>query len=217
MTHPFALVHDIFLSPGKQIARVRRLNLKRKWGFTDKDFRQAETSIPKWPEDKLVAVTLVPYLDDEKMCKRIKRTFRELWEVAASAQHASWIRGGNTDSDPLRLLKGATHQPGLRWEVIDLGCNRSQPPVEIRSSKSSPHAGILAAAMLHPEWVKHMDGDNVPYVWLPGYEANVADRHPWKDVPTLSFVREDCRIESSCGWYDDGRVGWAVPSFVRQK
>lgn len=216
----FTLVHGLFIKPEAQIVRVRELNLERKWGFTDEDFLQVEKSIPKWPADKLVVVTLVPYLDDEKKGRKsVERTFHELWEVAASAQHAKcrWDGYDKAGPDTLRLLKEIEHKPGLRWEVIDLGCNRNEKPMDVRNpEKKSPHAGILASAMLHPEWIKAMDGDTVPYVWAPGYEVQVPGNEPWACVPCLRFDRGRHEIRLDDGWYCHASLQWAVPSFFRE-
>lgn len=221
MRHPrFALIHGIFNKPEDQLKRVRELNLERGWGFTDACFIEAEKSIPKWPDGELVAVTLVPYLKDGRGMKGAERTFQELWAVAAKEQHAGyrWDGYDKAGPDKLRLLKGIEHTPGLRWEVIDLGCNRNEKPMVVRSPEKSPHAGILASAMLHPEWIKSMDGVNAPYVWAPGYEVNVTSGAPWRSVPRVYFDRDDRRLRLDCDWCGDGGYGsrWSVPSFVRE-
>ena len=84
----------------------------------------------------------------------------------------------------------------------------------VRVPEKSPHAGILAAAALHPQWVKSMDGDKVPYVWIPGYEVNVPGENPWGRAPRLNFSCGDCEIELYCICCGDYDSGWAVPSFV---
>ena len=225
MRHPrFTLVHGFFTKPEQQLVRVREWNKQFGWGISDAAFSEAERSIPNWPEEKLVAVVLVPYLadkkrEDETIMSGVERTFHELWARAKSEQDANWRWDGydKADSDRLRLLKGVEHKVSLRWEVIDLGCQRNKKPCDVRSAKSSPNAGILAAAALHPQWVKSMDGDKVPYVWLPGYEVQVPGERPWAGVPYLFFDRGDREIELRCHWSGDYCFsGWAVPSFVRE-
>ena len=215
----FTLVHGLFVKPEAQIVRINELRQERDWGIPDAWLTEAEKSVPKWPEDKLVVVTLVPYLDDEKKGRKgVERTFHELWDGAAKQQHANWRWDGYDKAGPdkLRLLKGIEHKPGLRWEVIDMGCQCNLKPMDVRNPEKSPHAGVLASAMLHPEWIKSMDGENVPYVWAPGYEVNVSGEHPWQDVPYVYFLRDDRKVGLRCGWC--GRYGsdWAVPSFVRE-
>ena len=224
MRHPrFALVHGLFTSPEKQIEKVRAWNKEFGWGIPDEAFAAAEKSVPVWPEEKLVAVVLVPYLadktnEDETVTSGLERTFHELWARAKAEQDGSWRWDGYDKAGPerLRLHKGIEHKVGLRWEVISLGSQRNKKPCDVRSAKSSPHAGILAAAALHPQWVKSMDGDKVPYAWIPGYEVSVPDDDPWTDVPHLGFDR-DCReIGLSYGWGGYCYPRWAVPSFFRE-
>ncbi len=84
----------------------------------------------------------------------VERTFNECWDVALIQHPKSWRCSSTyhkTDSNVLRLYKGIEHNPGLHWEVVDLGCNQGKKQVDVRSPEKSPHAGILAAAMLHPE------------------------------------------------------------------
>lgn len=217
--HPaFTLVHGLFIPPDKQIARVRELRNERGWDFPDAYLAEAEKSIPTWPDDdRLVVVTLVPYLDDERNGRKgVERTFCELWAVTAKEQNGSWRWDGYDKAGPnrLQLLQGIEHRPGLRWEVIDLGCQRDRKPMDVRHPKKSPHAGILATAALHPEWVKAMDGENVPYVWIPGYEVNVSDGKPWRSVPHLHFSRVTREVRLYYYWYDYRHYSlWAVPSF----
>ncbi len=223
------LIHGLFTPVEAQLTRVCELNIERGWGFTDEDFEVAEQSVPEWPDGKLVAVVLVPYLPDGNGMGGVERTFEELWQVAATAQEEGWRWDdgyGKAGLDRLRLLKGIEHpakdKPVLRWEVIDLGCNRNRRPVDVRDPKTSPHAGILASAMLHPEWVKAMDGDKVPYVWAPGYEVSARNYYPWQSVPSLYFHRSARRLELGYGWYDyynqwsDCSSIRSVPSFSRE-
>ncbi len=182
------LIHGLFAPPTVQIANVREWNARRGWGFTDEDFVRLGEA-PVWPEERLVAVTLVPYLDT------VQATFDALWEIAASRQKACF-RWEHLFSDPghLFLLDGITH-PGkcLRWEVIDLGANWDKKngiaPETVRSAATSPHAGILAAASHSPKWVRVMDGVAVPFVWLPGYmaTASVPGYVPRQRVPIFYF------------------------------
>ncbi len=215
----FQLIQGYFNKPADQLARVNELRHERGWGILDVWLIEAEKSVPTWPKGQLQIVQLVPYLDDvKKGPKGYLRTFHELWQVAAKQQHANWRWDGYDKANPekLRLLKGIEHKPGLRWEVIDLGCNRNEKPMDVRNPDLSPHAGILAAAALHPEWIKAMDGVNVPYVFVPGYEVSVSDEDSWQDVPRVHFNRGDRGIELHYDWYGIDYSYWAVPSFVRE-
>ena len=224
MRHPrFTLVHGLFTSTEKQIARMREWNKNFGWGIPDEAFAEAEKSVPAWPEQKLVAVVLVPYLadkanEDDTVTTGLERTFHELWMRAKAEQDANWSLDDydKAGSDRLRLHKGIEHKVGLRWEVIDLGCNRNKKPEDVRTSKSSPNAGILAAAALHPNWVKSMDGDKVPYVWISGYKVQAPGERPWAFVPSLDFDRDRRRIRLFDSWSHGCSSEWAVPSFFRE-
>jgi len=216
----YALVHGLFVQPQAQLYFISQFRHLCGWDIPDASLEQAEQSVPKWPEGRLVAVTLVPYLDDETEGQRrkgLERTFHDLWEVVAAQQclHWCWIGFVRAAEDRLDLLKGVAHAPGLRWEVIDLGCNRNEKPVDVRTPERSPHAGILAAAMHHPLWVKAMDGVNVPYVYIPGYRASLGDDdEPWQGVPLIEYYEADRKIALTCGGHSDNRVTFAVPSLV---
>ncbi len=217
-------------SPEEQIQTIMNWNYEFNWGFSDEDFDKITNSaIPKQPKKELVAVVLVPYLGDKinedgTVVTGLERTFHELWMRAKAEQDANWRWDGydKAGSDRLRLLKGIEHpstisgRASLRWEIIDLGCNRNKKPMDFRNSKSSPSAGILAAAALHPNWVKSMDGDKVPHVWVPGYEVQVPGEEPWAGVPHLSFDRGRREIQLFYGWSSSCHSGWAVPSFFRE-
>ena len=229
----FALVHGLFVKPVSQIARVRAWNKEHGLGIPDKAFAEAEKSIPAWPEEEFGAVVLVPYLadkanEDETVTSGPVRTFHKLWACAKAEQEANWRWNGYNEAGPkcFRILSGTKHpatssgQAVLRWEVIDLGSQRNKKPCDVRSAECSPHAGILAAAALHPEWVKSMDCDKVPYVWLPGYEFVYSNSDyvlvRWGTVPYLCFDRDYREIKLDCGRYDKHSPERAVPSFFRE-
>ena len=105
------LASHLFTKPEVQIARVRELNLERGWGISDQAFVEAEKSVPTWPEGKLVAVTLVPYLADKKaedgtVTTGVEHTFHELCEVVVSARYRKHKR---VNPDGLHLLNGIEH------------------------------------------------------------------------------------------------------------
>lgn len=201
-------IRGFFTLLGGQIAQVREWSREYGWGFTDEDFLRVAVNSPAWPEDRLTAVVLVPYLDI------VERTFDALWNLAASRQENSWRQESLlSDSEHLRLLPGITH-PGqtLRWETIDLGANRRRAPKDARNPKSSPHAAILAAAALHPIWVRVMDGNATPFVWLPGYQVTVPGRGRWESVPALGFGRADREVQLGAGWCKHESLDSSVPS-----
>ncbi len=200
----------LFTSPKQQIEQVEKWNKERGWGFIKKDFENIKKSIPKQPNGHLVCITLVPYL------KTVQETFDELWECTKRQQNDSWrwnlLR---SDKDHLRLLEGIKHKKGLVWEVIDLKSDKGKRPMDVRN-KNSPHAGILASSALHPNWIKAMNGDDIPCVWAPGYEVNVpgSDGEPWQGVVIVDFDRGDQQVDVYAIDRSDADSDYSVPSGV---
>jgi hypothetical protein len=213
------LIQGLFTPIPAQIARIRKLNAERGWGFTDEDFTVVERSAPEWPDGKLIAVTLVPYLPETNGMGGVERTFHEFWQVAVSFQQTGhrWDEDCNCPYRQ-RLHEGFEHpakdKPVLRWEVIDLGHYRNRTPVEIMYTDIIPSAGVLIAAALHPEWVKAMDGDKIPYVWMPGYEVSFSDGDKWPNTLVLHYDQNDRSIKLSC--FSKNSLGYSVPTIIRK-
>jgi hypothetical protein len=207
---PHALIHGLFAPIVEQVALLKKWNIERGWGFSEEDFVvvEAEAKGIPWPENRLTAVVIVPYLDT------VQRTFDELWLLAASRQERSWRWPElKSDAGHLRLLGGdGRHRRGLKVEVIDLGANRGRKPEAVRDPDTSPHAGVLAAAALHPEWVRRMNGADIPHAWLAGYECKVPGRRRWRYVPILYFRRDFRLVELGAGGCGHASDSWAAPS-----
>jgi hypothetical protein len=142
------LIHEMFISPGKQLDLARERSMERDWCFTDDDFA-ALGEPPTWPEDKLSVVVLDISIDT------VEHTFEEAWHFAASVQPNHWRWNElKSDADHLRLLPGITHKRGLRWRVVDLGANldkaQGMSPREVRRSSISPSSEVLWAASYFP-------------------------------------------------------------------
>lgn len=207
---------SLFVSPEQQRENVRRWNEEYNLDFTEADFEKL--GLPPTTGYGFVQWVLVPYLDDLKTKERtiggIERTFEVLWQIVV-AQQPDTYRWFAVQLDPkhLRCLEGITH-PGkcLQWERIDLAANRNKQPKDVRGPKTSPHAGILAAVAHFPKWVQAMDGEMVPYVWLPGYELNNPNYGEWMFVPNLRWVGGPRQVVFRAGFAGEHSDLWAVPS-----
>lgn len=199
---------DLFVSPERQIENVRLWSRLRGWGFTEANFEQAKAQLASItrPARYLNALVLVPHLDT------MQRTFEELWGVAAFQQTNHWrFNKLKSDAERLRLRSGITHRPGLRWEVIKLGANPGKAPADIPTVMVA-HADVLAAAAHFPNWIQAMDGDNVPYVWMAGYQCSDPVRKPWRSVPYLLWTDPPYGVMLATGADDDQADGcWATP------
>lgn len=207
-----------FASLYQQVNNLKQWNDEFDLGIPKKWFDQLGAPL-ETPDDCLVVVTLVPYLKGKRGISGVQRTFDALWEIAASRQPDSF-RGPRMLSGPkhLRLLAGIEHKPGLRWEVINLGANQGKAPKDVRSPATSPHAGVLATAAHHPEYVRSQNGNGVPRLWLPGYQVNVDDDNdvvdggdPWRSVPCLSWNWINREVGLDVYWDDIPFPDYAVP------
>ncbi len=206
-TNGRSLVHNLFSPTDRQLARMREWNEEFNWGFTSEEFAKIEKSIPAWPDEELVGVVLVPYLPslpkDIKSKMRIpsgkdysaipeqgfERTMAELWWLATMQYPSLAVDVSCSMLVPgaLTLIHGATFTPGLRWEVIDFGANLGCYIGRSRDAERSPHAGVLAAAALHPSLLTSL-AEKKQKVWIPGCgfkESSRLDQHDVDQVPMV--------------------------------
>ena len=201
-----------------QLANMRNWNKMRGWSFTDGDF----DAIDLTPVERsgLVVDVIAAYLPDQGKTSGIQRTFEELWDIGSSLQPGKWrYESLKSDKKHLRLLDGIRHTPGIRRMTIDLGANWDPKdgirPMDVRGSDSA-HAEVLAAAAHFPNWVQAMDGERVPYVWMPGYQATLPGHGPWTRCPGLHWG--SVHREVGLGADSDGNrlYDWACPVVRRE-
>lgn len=202
------LIANMFLPAEHQLVLVEKLNRWFKWGFTDNNFLDLGPP-PPWPQgNKLAAVILDVSLES------VSETFEKAWNRAMSVQRDGrrwahlWF-----DSNHLRLFSGQHHQRGLRWQVVDLGANIDRAPQDVRDAKTSPSSAPLWMAYFSPRWIEAMNNDDVPSVWLPGYEVSVRGYVPWTHVPRLDWFNDSDtgRIELNADVAGRSCRAWAVP------
>ncbi|MFA6252904.1 MAG: hypothetical protein WCV69_01380 [Patescibacteria group bacterium] len=201
------LIHGMFATPAQQLSMVKVLNVQHCWGFTDEDFiKLGQAPVPA-NTTRLTVVILEVCLDT------VQRTFDTAWQLAASKQpNSSRLGGLLSDSEHLRLLSGQ-HSRGLKWRIVDLGANQNRKSVDVRDSVQSPAAAILWMAYYSPKWVSAMNGKDIPYVFLPGYEACAPIFLDWQFVPCFGWDADMRQF-----WLRTFHLGsqcdeWAVPAF----
>jgi hypothetical protein len=204
---------ELFTSLEVQLANVRNWNKMRDWGFTDADFDGLDLT----PVERsgLVVDVIAVYLPDEGNTSGIQRTFEELWDIGSSIQPGKWrYESLKSDKKHLRLLDGIEHTPGIRRVTLDLGANWDPKdgirPMDVRGPDSA-HAEVLAAAAHFPDWVQAMDGERVPYVWMPGYQATIPGDGAWRSVPYLGWGSGGRRVRLGADWDGARFCSWACP------
>jgi hypothetical protein len=202
------LMHGLFATPAQQLEMVKILNGQRDWGFTEEDFIQLG-QVPIWPDHSSLTVAIL-----EVSLNTVQQTFDTAWDLAANKQSDKWRwEHLKSDTDHLRLLAGQ-NQRGLKWRVVDLGANQDRKPIDVRTPETSPAAAILWMAYYSPAWVQAMNGNDVPFVWITGYEACTPGAQSWQGVPALGWFADDRQVKLGATHYDDQLGKWAVPAYL---
>lgn len=214
----------MFTSLTEQLGNIRRWNTERRWGFSAADFHSVDLT-PRARKDPLVVDVVAIYLPDTAECSGVLRTCQELWTVAAEQQPRSWSWDWYRDSwqdipKPVRLIDGLVHRPGIRRVTLDLSAGyvpgRHVRPSTLRGPNSA-HAEVLAAAAHFPRWVRAMDGDNVPYAWLLGYEVMMRGQRTPLRLPALSWNDLRQTMSLTAAWVNQSFSGWAAPVCLNRR
>jgi len=215
---------SFFVPVAEQLANVRRWNAERGWGFTDADFDAVDTT-PAVHATPLMADVVAVYLPATEgpeaggagtgTIDGVRRTFEELWAVASAGVPENWSWRQHLEGPrPVRLLPGGKHVPGIRRVTIDLGAGwnpvEGARAIEIRG-RNSAGAEVLAAAAHFPAWLQAMEGVNVPFVYLGGYQVSHPENEAWRHVPCLSWNEFLGRVNLMDHWADHHQRRWAVP------
>ncbi len=220
-----------FRSVVSQIGRMSELNRNYiDWCFSDEDFLKAMISVPAWPksEDRndRIALVLVPYFPDTPVYRDLpvesgyRRTLRALLQELCNSGQLDFpgvTLSLNAMVNCIDLVKSTVYRPGLRWEAINFSANRNTTPNEVMLRQEAlPSAGVLAAAILHPEWFERLDGEKEPFVWLPGYSASkVYGEETLLDlIPNLRRQDDGAKAIMSFGNRDCREMRMAIPAFV---
>lgn len=160
-----------------QLMMAKNFNQMFGWGFKDSDFPDLipEPILPRLRREFLV---LAIYFPAKGKLDGARRTFLELRKTlmyqmnvlgASSVQTIIERFRHRHDYDELRLLSGIEHKPGLRWVFIRVDDDRDME----KCSLAGPE--ILSALLFLPRWGRSMDGRNIPFCFLPGYQINKSE------------------------------------------
>jgi len=201
---------QLFVSGEQQIENVRTRFGGINGFFADWQIQQASEAMPDFEPEGLKALVLTPYFNN------LQQTDQWLWATCKEAHPNNWSwESLKSDPQHMRLLEGTEFPANsLQWEIIDFGANRGESPVDTRDT-NSPHMTCLAAAWHHTKWVEAMDGEKVPYIWIPGLEVTVFEDKPFECVPNLSQF--DGKLKRYAYWHVNANSHWAVPCRVESR
>lgn len=208
-----------FVSPLEQLANLRRWNDDRGWNLPQALFDEVDVTVVDHASPLVVDVLTVD-LPARGAADGVQRTCEELWTIAALRQPRSWCWDERkTGPKPVRLLDGVERRPGVRRVTLDLAAHwdrrRGSRPLEVRGPESAGPE-ILAAAAHFPEWVRSMDGREVPFVGLAGYQVTHPAYETWRHVLCLSWSHFNRRINLSDNWADYYQDRFAFPVRLEQ-
>ncbi len=184
-----ARIRTLFCRPREQLEAVRRLNSMGYWGnwsFSARHFERAAQEMPVWtPMARLVAPVLVPrFAPPGKLLTPLWGAIRTHHTVSSRLKGWSDPLGAySTDPDP------DAFEPYLSWEWIDFEAGRGSDILR-ESNPELPgtlcDASLLAAAIIHPNWLRAMDAECVPFVYLGAYRVT-EEKMAHELVPALVY------------------------------
>lgn len=163
---------------------MAELNDELKLGFTGDHLLNAWQTIPAWPAEELRALVLVA---------RIPSSTQQRFESGWKAIQRSGM---------------APASAGLQWVVVNLGANRAIRPDQV-AANDLVEGAVMWAGALHPDWVRSMDGDNVPYAYMGEYQVQIRGYAAWSASPYLFFSRSSGQVRLLAS--DGTHSTWAVP------
>lgn len=209
----------MLLSVADQLARLRDYN-KLYWDnvLTDEHFECVNWGPDGLQHEQQVDDLLLLYVDFGSP----EATFEAWWKVLCGTQPGNYRWDQlRTDVDHLKL-HSRTREYGFgiytvhinlvaHWEPED-GRNviqvREQAEV---NDELLAHAEAMAAYGLHPELLQQQDGENLPYVDLAGYMADVPGHGAWRPVPYFLWYRDYRKVMLSAFWVDYSNRCFAAP------
>ncbi|MFH1253601.1 MAG: hypothetical protein V1664_04720 [Candidatus Uhrbacteria bacterium] len=138
---------------------------------------------------------------------------RALMRTAHSEKYSEWdaAYANGVDDKRIKLIEGArTFVPNeLALHIVDFGANWNRRDGTVLAEVQQKQIGHLAdfeplfAASQHPEWVRQMDGEKIPYAIMAALLLSVPDYDEWSLSPgvwrgggraELSGDYVDCRF-----------------------
>ncbi len=213
----FALFSELLLSPADQLERLRAYDEKY-WGGAIceelKGFQLPDVGLhPQRVKD--LRVLHVEFGSPGE-------TLERWWQVISATQPGSWRSGDlQSDSAHLGLHSQARHYPpGIHVVRLDLAAHwepeagRTLVDVYARvreAGEKLAHGEILSACGLHPDLVREMDGENLPFVDLAGYQVLMPGLPTCRAVPCLYWDSLRGKVALDVDSIDYFLPSWAAP------
>jgi len=209
------LVHGLWLPVDEQVKMVSAWNDQFGWGL-EKALADLGNA-PSFTDNHLQPVVLEIRLPPEKKIGGVQRTFDNLWKLITSKQKDFWRwQMLLFDKEHLRHYDKSDYQPGLSWRLLDVSANRDKSVQWVWDNQqgSFPAEAIMSLAAMHPAWIKAMNGNEVPYVSMAGYEVYIPGFDRWQSSPNLYFSQTIGQVRLSANVITDHGDDWSVPVFV---
>jgi hypothetical protein len=180
---PSVPVHDSsrFTDPAEQVANLRRWNGPFGLGWTDQQLVAMEGAVPQYSdEEPLIPLTLCWTLGT--LAQSIDAKLQIIRDVYGT-DRVSITRDFKTDAKHTSMVSGSPMFVPYRlwWQLIDLGANRFIAPNEVAGADAAGFE-IFDVLCQHPEYVGEQDGNETPYLDLPGLSVRVRGM-PGPDTP----------------------------------
>ena len=202
-----------YVSPTRQLERVKQLNMLHGWGFQDSDFPAVIGASLRDNEVLLLAV----YLPAKGRKSGLLHTFDELWDACESPTGYTKWRWPELKATA-KLLRQAPrydHTPGIRWVVFDPNAYHGlSSEAALKQSKTDGVrlAGVegLIANLLFPTWATSWDGNKSPHPWLSGLQFYWDSG--WSQSVYLRYWDGDRRVSVNADWSDFVLSSFGSPS-----
>ena len=208
-------------TPAHMIADTRGL-LVGEHGFKAEHFDTL--TVPRLPAGNFPLVVPVAYLET------LEATVRFYWQICRQRYSVSWLwpdlklgknslRVWSPDGKKSEWPAGTVRMVGL--DLLAHYDHKAGTSVEGNRAKEAvamPGVEILALMALAPALGQALDGGVanggvMPWLDLPGLEANVSGYDAWSFAPFVSFDRDDRRLQLSGKHVGPRRRNYASPAF----
>ncbi len=219
----------LFISLEEQLAKVRRWNAARGWGFSEEEF--SAVNVTPTGEQSLDRVELlVPISRDTANPTDLCWVFDELSAIAAAELSAS--RSSSVTMEPAHLRRhplGVEYSRGIHRVTLRLRAYHDPENgrtlawvYEQASSAGQKLVGVegLSAAGHFTEWVKAWNGSSVPCPDLPGlqyrFDSSDGSEAAWCRAPSLRWWPESGEFDVSAYGVRHRFYSFGAPEVLRE-